>query len=446
MHRLLSRGIESVVVGSRFGSSGVDGVHEVDARVLAEAARLRKVSLQETSFEALEEASAQRQGARFHQLSLDLASKRSHGETSDEDHARDVSDDGDVELLHSLPSILRRFKDVSSLDHLMVVYSANGVEWLSYDGEREMRVKGPMVSSFAVVATTFDLFGLPRPADVDSNSILEVEADEEMETPDTGISWEIESTKEIGAPDLSETVAAAVRGEGGPITRSVGQEVLQAAWEGAYDSMMISDLVDLARDLVAIADNPRSLFRLCLSLSIQRSPDEFQVARENLHALYPDSIFDRLVDLLPVSGKTDIERMEILDQNPISTFYDSHLRGLWIRTTIMLGRLDDGLPSLWRRIIDDWASHQEHVVFAVKSIERNQGDDCERARVALVRRISSVSSPNRRSKLVRLLAESHVKSGQPKRAIAVLEAFLSRFPSETGATGMLNGLRRQVGD
>ncbi|MDG2020781.1 MAG: hypothetical protein P8J59_02400, partial [Phycisphaerales bacterium] len=223
-------------------------------------------------------------------------------------------------------------------------------------------------------------------------------------------------------------------------------EKLRAAWEGAYDSLMISDLVDLARDLVAISENPMALFRLCLSLSMQKKPEEFRVVREKLRTSSPDSIFDRLVDLLPVSSKSDPERMEILERNPLASFSEPHLRGLWIRTAIMLGRIDDGLNALWQRILGDWASHRECVVFAAKSIERNQENDCDRARVALLRCIPFVSSPERRSSLVRLLAESHVKSGQPKRAIAVLEAFLGRFPGEMGATGMLNGLRRQLGE
>lgn len=446
MHRLLAGGIESVAVGSRFGSSGVDGVHEVDARVLANAARLRKVSMQETAFEAIEEARVQRERSRFHLLSLDLSPVRTIARESEEEHSTHVGGDDGVELSQSLPPILRRFKDVSSLDHLLVVYSANGVEWLSYDGRRELGMSGQMAMSGAVVATIFDLFGLARPIDVVSGSILEVEADAELETSAAGISWEVDPIAEIGAPDLSGTVAAAVRGDGGPLTRAVGQEKLRAAWEGAYDSLMISDLVDLARDLVAISENPMALFRLCLSLSMQKKPEEFRGVREKLHTSDPDSSFDRLVDLLPVSRKSDLERMEILERNPLASFTEPHLRGLWIRTAIMLGRIDDGLNGLWKRILGDWASHRECVVFAAKSIERNKENDCDRARVALLRCIPSVSSPERRSSLVRLLAESHVKSGRPKRAIAVLEAFLGRFPGEMGATGMLNGLRRQFGE
>jgi outer membrane protein assembly factor BamD (BamD/ComL family) len=57
-----------------------------------------------------------------------------------------------------------------------------------------------------------------------------------------------------------------------------------------------------------------------------------------------------------------------------------------------------------------------------------------------------ISSPERRSKLVRMLAETYVKTDDPKTAIAILEGFLRNFPGEMGATSMLNGLRRQVGD
>ena len=172
MHRLLAGGIESVVIGSRFGSSGVEGVHEVDARVLSNAARLRNVSMQETAFEALEEARVQRERSRFHLLFLDLSPDRSIARESEEEHSTHVEGDDGVELSRSLPSLLRRFKDVSSLDHMLVVCSANGVEWLCYDGGRELDMSGRVAFPGAVVATVFDLFGLARPADFVSGSSL----------------------------------------------------------------------------------------------------------------------------------------------------------------------------------------------------------------------------------------------------------------------------------
>ena len=110
------------------------------------------------------------------------------------------------------------------------------------------------------------------------------------------------------------------------------------------------------------------------------------------------------------------------------------------------GRIDEALALLWRRIQGEWSNHQEHLVFAVRSIERHQEMDLPRARYALTRIIPMISSPERRSKIVRMLAETYVKTDEPKTAIVILEGFLKNFPGEMGATSMLNALRRQVGD
>ena len=445
-HRLAAQGIESVVVGSRFASSGVEGVHEVDRQVLQQSANLRNVSVPQASFEALLEARSRWEQAAFHLLSLNLATKASNSEDGQSVRADQGDRDEGGDILESISSTILRFQETISLDHLLVLYSTRVVEWLTYHGDRELGLNSKLVKPGAVVSTVLDLFGLPKMADVSSRSILEAETSSETDQPEGEITWELPPDGEDRAPDLSAVVAAAVQGEGGRITQGLAQEVARLAWEKSYASFMTAELVTLARDLVAIDESPRNLYRLCASISMQNNSEEFLVARARLQTLYPDSTQNRMVDLLPIAGKSTDERIEILDQNPYETFHEPHLRGLWARAAMNSGRIDEGLVLLWRRIQGEWSNHQEHLVFAVRSIERHQEMDLPRARYALTRIIPMISSPERRSKLVRMLAETYVKTDEPKTAIAILEGFLRNFPGEMGATSMLQGLRRKLGD
>ena len=445
-HRLAAQGIESVVVGSRFASSGVEGVHEVDQQVLQQSANLRNVSVPQASFEALLEARSRWEQATFHLLSLNLATKASNSEDGQSVRADQGDRDEGGDILQSISSTILRFQETMSLDHLLVLYSTRVVEWLTYHGDRELGLNSKLVKPGAVVSTVLDLFGLPKMADVSSRSILEAETSSETDQPEGEITWELPPDDEDRAPDLSAVVAAAVQGEGGRITQGLAQEVARLAWEKSYASSTTAELVTLARNLVAIDESPRNLYRLCASISMQNNSEEFLVARARLQTLYPDSTQNRMVDLLPIAGKSTDERIEILDQNPYETFHEPHLRGLWARAAMNSGRIDEGLVLLWRRIQGEWSNHQEQLVFAVRSIERNQGTDLPRARYALTRIIPMISSPERRSKIVRMLAETYVKTDDPKTAIAILEGFLSKFPGEMGATSMLNALRRQAGD
>lgn len=445
-HRLAAQGIESVVVGSRFASSGVEGVHEVDQQVLQQSANLRNVSVPQASFEALLEARSRWEQATFHLLSLNLATKASNSEDGQSVRADQGDRDEGGDILQSISSTILRFQETMSLDHLLVLYSTRVVEWLTYHGDRELGLNSKLVKPGAVVSTVLDLFGLPKMADVSSRSILEAETSSETDQPEGEITWELPPDDEDRAPDLSAVVAAAMQGEGGRVTQGLAQEVARLAWEKSYASSTTAELVTLARNLVAIDESPRNLYRLCASISMQNNSEEFLVARARLQTLYPDSTQNRMVDLLPIAGKSTDERIEILDQNPYETFHEPHLRGLWARAAMNSGRIDEGLVLLWRRIQGEWSNHQEQLVFAVRSIERNQEMDLPRARYALTRIIPMISSPERRSKIVRMLAETYVKTDDPKTAIAILEGFLSKFPGEMGATSMLNALRRQAGD
>lgn len=445
-HRLAAQGIESVVVGSRFASSGVEGVHEVDQQVLQQSANLRNVSVPQASFEALLEARSRWEQATFHLLSLNLATKASNSEDGQSVRADQGDSDEGGDILQSISSTILRFQETMSLDHLLVLYSTRVVEWLTYHGDRELGLNSKLVKPGAVVSTVLDLFGLPKMADVSSRSILEAETSSETDQPEGEITWELPPDDEDRAPDLSAVVAAAMQGEGGRVTQGLAQEVARLAWEKSYASSTTAELVTLARNLVAIDESPRNLYRLCASISMQNNSEEFLVARARLQTLYPDSTQNRMVDLLPIAGKSTDERIEILDQNPYETFHEPHLRGLWARAAMNSGRIDEGLVLLWRRIQGEWSNHQEQLVFAVRSIERNQEMDLPRARYALTRIIPMISSPERRSKIVRMLAETYVKTDDPKTAIAILEGFLSKFPGEMGATSMLNALRRQAGD
>ena len=445
-HRLAAQGIESVVVGSRFASSGVEGVHEVDQQVLQQSANLRNVSVPQASFEALLEARSRWEQAAFHLLSLNLATKASNSEDGQSVRADQGDRDEGGDILQSISSTILRFQETMSLDHLLVLYSTRVVEWLTYHGDRELGLNSKLVKPGAVVSTVLDLFGLPKMADVSSRSILEAETSSETDQPEGEITWELPPDDEDRAPDLSAVVAAAMQGEGGRVTQGLAQEVARLAWEKSYASSTTAELVTLARNLVAIDESPRNLYRLCASISMQNNSEEFLVARARLQTLYPDSTQNRMVDLLPIAGKSTDERIEILDQNPYETFHEPHLRGLWARAAMNSGRIDEGLVLLWRRIQGEWSNHQEQLVFAVRSIERNQETDLPRARYALTRIIPMISSPERRSKIVRMLAETYVKTDDPKTAIAILEGFLSKFPGEMGATSMLNALRRQAGD
>lgn len=445
-HRLAAQGIESVVVGSRFASSGVEGVHEVDQQVLQQSANLRNVSVPQASFEALLEARSRWEQATFHLLSLNLATKASNSEDGQSVRADQGDRDEGGDILQSISSTILRFQETMSLDHLLVLYSTRVVEWLTYHGDRELGLNSKLVKPGAVVSTVLDLFGLPKMADVSSRSILEAETSSETDQPEGEITWELPPDDEDRAPDLSAVVAAAMQGEGGRVTQGLAQEVARLAWEKSYASSTTAELVTLARNLVAIDESPRNLYRLCASISMQNNSEEFLVARARLQTLYPDSTQNRMVDLLSIAGKSTDERIEILDQNPYETFHEPHLRGLWARAAMNSGRIDEGLVLLWRRIQGEWSNHQEQLVFAVRSIERNQETDLPRARYALTRIIPMISSPERRSKIVRMLAETYVKTDDPKTAIAILEGFLSKFPGEMGATSMLNALRRQAGD
>ena len=137
-HRLAAQGIESVVVGSRFASSGVEGVHEVDQQVLQQSANLRNVSVPQASFEALLEARSRWEQAAFHLLSLNLATKASNSEDGQSVRADQGDRDEGGDILQSISSTILRFQETMSLDHLLVLYSTRVVEWLTYHGDREL--------------------------------------------------------------------------------------------------------------------------------------------------------------------------------------------------------------------------------------------------------------------------------------------------------------------
>ncbi len=444
-HRLAAQGIESVVIGSRFAPSQVEGVHEVDRKVLQQSAKLRNVSVPQASFEALLQARSRSEQARFHYLSLNLATKTSNSDDGQSVPADQGGSDEVGKLVESISSAILRFQETMSLDHLLVLYSAGSVEWLAYHGDRELGIKSKGIMPGAVVSTVLDLLGVSKMADVSSYSILEAKTSLETDQPEEEVSWQLPPDGEERAPDLSAVVAAAVQGVGG-VTQSVAQEVARLAWEKSYASFMTADIVTLARDLVAINESDLNLYLLCASISIENNAEDFLVVRARLQTLYPDSISNRLVDLLPIAEKSTDELGEILEQNPYETFHNPHLRGLWARTAMKTGRIDESLALLWGRIRDGWSNPQEHVVFAVKSINRNEEMDLPRARYALAQTIPSISSPARRSKLVCMLADTYVKTDNPRMAMAILDGFLKKFPGEMGATSMLNALRRQVDD
>jgi len=122
------------------------------------------------------------------------------------------------------------------------------------------------------------------------------------------------------------------------------------------------------------------------------------------------------------------------------------LRGRWGRVAIRLGRTDEGLEVLWGRISRDTADRRETLTFAHEAIKRNQEGDLKRARIALRRQLETTQGPERRSKLVRRIAQTFELEGDVDIAIRCLEEFLGRNPEEMGATQMLDRLRRITND
>lgn len=431
-NRLTEFGIESIVVGSPFMPGGRPGVEESTARsrtgVLASGVNLST----EEKFDQLAELKSGFPRARFVFLGLktDVPAKDVVPERMSGQALRELHD---------------RFGREMELDHTLLVGMGPRFEWVTYAGPRDARPPGRLQVG-SVVKTILDLFGLPTPADVAATSMLEADRAEDAPIEGTGVRWVLPEEDGGERIDFEPMFQRVRSGEAGRLAKAVSAEILRGRWEQSFEKSRFTDLEAIAADLLLADDTPMSHFRYLISVATEKNRDEFTEARARLRERHPETTVDQLVDLLPMSSLTDEERLEILDRHPINQLRGPHLRGLWARSAVRLGRVDAGLEILWQRIRSNEASWMESSIFTNKAIERNQEGDLKKARITLRGQLEMLQGPERRSKIVRRIAETFRMEGDIATAIQCLERFLARNPGEIGATRMLDGFRRMNRD
>ena len=437
-NRVAEHGIDSIVVGSPFMPGGRSGVEERTVHAGYGVLGPSSGSKTEDKFSMLAESKARYPDARF--VFLGLGSE-------------DISSGAGVETTESPDATPRRVVEESvdrlkremDLDHIVVVSMGGTFEWVSYRGPREVS-KTRRVRAGVVVQTIFDLLELPRPADVASSSMLELDDGEDESPREPHARWVVPVEEDAEPLDFEPMLDRIRGGEAGPITRRVGRQLLESRWESAFDRGSVPEADEISRDLLLTEDTPVMHLRRLISLAAKGDVESFAAARSRLHELHPGTMVDRLVDLLPTSALTDEARRSILDGNPVKDVHGLVLRGLWCRCAIRLGRTDEGLEVLWGRINNDAASRRDTMIFAAAAIERNQGDDLKRARIALWRQLETMQGPERRSKMLRKIAHTFELEGDLPMAVRCLEGFLARNPHEVGATRMLDRLKRMMND
>ena len=438
-NRLAEHGVHSIVVGSPFMPGGRTGVEERTAHTGYGVVRPSSVSSTDEKFAMLAESRLRCPDARFAYLAASADGKTT-GETDGQE-----APDSEPTTRRAVKELVDRFAQLMELDHVLLVTSSSMLEWVSYRGSREVRAPKRLRMG-AVVQTIFDLFELPRLTDVASNSMLQIEDDEVNSSREPQVRWTVPVEEDGEEPDFEPLLDRIRGGEVAPITRRIGATIFECRWEQAFERGSVAELEEASRDLLLAADDPLVHARRLLSLVATEDSDSFVAARALLRERHPGTMADRLADLLPLSAVTDEARLAILDENPIKEVQTALLRGIWGRTAIRLGRTDEGLAVLWGRINMDAASRRDIMIFAATAIERNQGDDFQRARIALRRQLETMQGPERRSKLVRRIAHTFELEGDVGMAIGCLEGFLAQNPHEIGATRMLDRLRRLMSD
>ena len=438
-NRLAEHGVHSIVVGSPFMPGGRTGVEERTAHTGYGVVRPSSVSSTDEKFAMLAESRLRCPDARFAYLAASADGKTT-GETDGQE-----APDSEPTTRRAVKELVDRFAQLMELDHVLLVTSSSMLEWVSYRGSREVRAPKRLRMG-AVVQTIFDLFELPRLTDVASNSMLQIEDDEVNSSREPQVRWTVPVEEDGEEPDFEPLLDRIRGGEVAPITRRIGATIFECRWEQAFERGSVAELEEASRDLLLAADDPLVHARRLLSLVATEDSDSFVAARDLLRERHPGTMADRLADLLPLSAVTDEARLAILDENPIKEVQTALLRGIWGRTAIRLGRTDEGLAVLWGRINMDAASRRDIMIFAATAIERNQGDDFQRARIALRRQLETMQGPERRSKLVRRIAHTFELEGDVGMAIGCLEGFLAQNPHEIGATRMLDRLRRLMSD
>ena len=430
-NRLAEHGVRSIVVGSPWMPGGRTGVEERVAHAGYGVVRPSSTSSTEEKFAMLAESRLRCPDARFAFLGINA------------DRSKDAQEGQAAEptTRRAVEELVDRFTKLMELDHVLLVSSSSIFEWVSYRGSRKVQAPKRLRTG-AVMQTIFDLFDLPHLTDVPTASMLEIEDDEEDSTREPEVRWMLPDENEVDLPDFEPLLDRVRGGEAGPITRRVASTIFECRWEQAFERGATAELDEASRDLLLAADEPLNHARRLISLAATRDADSFAAARAVLHERHPGTMADRLADLLPLSAVTDEARLAILDGNPIEEVSGVLLRGLWGRVAIRLGRMDEGLEVLWGRISRDTADWRETLTFAHEAIKRNQEGDLKRARIALRRRLETTQGSERRSKLVRRIAQTFELEGDLDIAIRCLEEFLGRNPEEMGATQMLNRLRR----
>ena len=438
-NRLAEHGVNSIVVGSPFMPGGRTGVEERTAHTGYGVLRPSSVSSTEEKFAMLAESRLRCPDARFACLTVN-AGRETAGETDGQEGR-----DSEPTTRRAVEDLVDRFVQLMELDHVLLVTSSSMLEWVSYRGSREVRASNRLRMG-VIVQTIFDLFELPHLTDVASDSMLQIEDDEVNSSREPQVRWTLPVEEDGEEPDFEPLLDRIRGGEVAPITRRIGATIFECRWEQAFERGAVAELDEASRDLLLAADDPLAHARRLLSLVATDDSDSFVAARALLHECHPGTMADRLADLLPLSAVTDEARLAILDENPITEVQASFLRGIWGRAAIRLGRTDEGLQVLWGRIKMDAASQRDFMIFVATAIERNQGDDLQRARIALRRQLEMMQGPERRSKLLRRIAHTFELEGDMGRAIECLEGFLARNPHEIGATRMLDRLRRLMSD
>ena len=438
-NRLAEHGVHSIVVGSPFMPGGRTGVEERTAHTGYGVVRPSSVSSTDEKFAMLAESRLRCPDARFACLAVNADEK-----TASETYGREAQD-SEPTTRRAAEDLVDRFTQLMELDHVLLVTSSSVFEWVFYRGSREVRAPKRLRLG-VVMQTIFDLFELPHLTDVAATSMLEFDDGESVSAREPHVRWTVPVEEDGEQPDFEPLLDRIRGGEAGPITRRVGHAIFECRWEQTFERGAVAELDEASRDLLLTADDPLVHARRLLSLVATEDSDSFVAARALLHERHPGTMADRLADLLPLSAVTDEARLAILDENPIKEDQAALLRGIWGRVAIRLGRTDEGLKVLWGRINMDVANRRDVMIFAATAIERKQGDDLKRARIALRRQLETMQGPERRSKLVLRIAHTFELEGDVGMAIGCLEGFLARNPYEIGATRMLDRLRRLMID
>ena len=454
-NRLASRGIASAVIGWPLHEAQDESlVMELGHANLVRIATENEVSGAEAMLGALKgglEANPDLRAFCLHGWWRDRGGAAAATDPDDADEL-DAADDGDdavgdvpttpsaEEMAGSILGWVDAVRHLTGAAHAVVAVLGPRIGRYLLIGPRAAGLDVAFAMMPAAIPTVLDLLGEPPASDLPGVSMLM--GDDGQDDAPAAPAWSIEGG-ETRMPDFAPSIARVIAGEGSSLLRQVVQRRLaQSHWVGIAEGDAEAS-VEAATSLVEIEPNAINLFRLILSqLSAKRRPEAMATA-QRLRADHPESPLADLVLVLPPMNTPDDEVAAILDRLPPESLPGPLARGVRSRAAARIGRDDEALEGLWRLITAGYALNHDRLSFATLAVKRNQGQDAQRAVLAMRGMSGLGTGPDGRPRtgIVLLRVKALELTGRHAAAIALLENFVERHPLEEQAVVALKKLR-----